>query len=240
MDNSKIKRTSRPPKSSLSRLERSFGVYPSEVSPWRIFKIMAEFVSGFEFLKKCEGAVSFFGTARGTFDGGIYEDATKLAKWLSEDGFTIITGGGPGIMEAANRGAYEAGGRSIGIDIKLPMEQRVNPYVKESEAFKYFFVRKVMLSFASQVYIFYPGGFGTLDELFEMITLVQTGKIDPIPIILVGKRFWQPLVKWIKDELFQKNKAVDLRDFNIFYLVDNSNEAYDLIRKLKKEKRIAI
>jgi hypothetical protein len=203
-----------------------------EVSPWRIFKIMAEFVAGYEFLKRYKKAATFFGTARCTFHNDLYKDATKLAHMLSKEGFAIMTGGGPGIMEAANKGAHEADGISVGINIKLPFEQRTNQYVKESEAFKYFFVRKTMLAYASQVYIFYPGGFGTLDELFEMLTLVQTRKIDPTPIILVNKEFWTPLLKWMEEYMYDKNKAIDKEDLDIYHLVDNSDEAFKYIKKL--------
>lgn len=237
---SKKSKTKKLVVSALTRAERSLRDHPKEPPSWRIFKIMGEFVSGFEFLRRCHQAVSFFGTARESFNPEIYREATKLAAKLSKDGFAVITGGGPGVMEAANRGAYEAGGRSIGIDIRLPTEQRKNPYVKESEDFKFFFVRKVMLSFASQVYIFFPGGFGTLDELFEMLTLVQTKKIDPIPIILVGKKFWDPLIGWVRSELYTKNNAIDKEDLDLFYLVDDANEAYALIKKLIKGKKIIV
>ncbi len=203
-----------------------------QISPWRVFKIMTEFVSGFEFLKGYNRAVSIYGSARFGFDHSIYQEATKLSYRLAKAGYAVITGGGPGVMEAANKGAYEAGGKSVGINIKLPKEQRINQYVKESEAFEYFFVRRVMLAFASQVYIFFPGGFGTLDELMEMVTLVQTKKIRPIPIILINKEFWSPFLSWIRYDICDKNKAIDRRDLDIFHLVDTADEAYRLIKKL--------
>jgi hypothetical protein len=217
----------------IPRVERlMMKEHTHEVSPWRIFKIMAEFVAGYEFLKRYKKAVTFFGTARCTFHDDLYKDATKLARMLSKEGFAIMTGGGPGIMEAANKGAHEAEGISVGVNIKLPFEQRTNQYVKESEAFKYFFVRKTMLAYASQVYIFYPGGFGTLDELFEMLTLVQTRKIDPTPIILVNKEFWAPLLKWMEEYMYEKNKAIDKEDVDIYHLVDSGEEAFKYIKKL--------
>jgi hypothetical protein len=209
-----------------------------EVSPWRIFKIMAEFVSGYEFLKKYKKAVTFFGTARVTFHSDLYKQATHLAFRLSKDGYAVMTGGGPGIMEAANKGAHDAGGVSVGVNIRLPFEQRTNRYVVESEAFKYFFVRKTMLAFASQVYIFFPGGYGTMDELFEMLTLVQTKKIDPTPIILVNKEFWTPLLSWVKEYLYEKNKAIDEEDMHLYYLADDDKDAYEYINKLMYFKEV--
>jgi len=214
------------------RITRIIEDRDKEISSWRLFKIIGEFVSGYEFLRKYDMAASIFGTSRRGFQDEIYKDAQKLGNKLAQAGFAVITGGGPGIMEAANKGAYEAGGKSVGINIQLPSEQEMNPYVKESIAFNYFFVRKLMLSFASEVYIFFPGGFGTLDELFEMITLVQTGKSKPIPIILVGRQYWTPLLEWIENQVYKENKAIDKKDLNIYHLVDTSDEAFELIKKL--------
>ena len=206
----------------------------AEESSWRILKIQSEFVSGFEFLQKYKGrSISIFGSARCSFENKLYKQATLLSYKLAKDKFVIITGGGPGIMEAANRGAYESGGESVGINIQLNTEQRINKYVKESHAFEHFFVRKVMLSFASIVYIFFPGGYGTLDELFEMLTLIQTGKIEPIPVVLVGKDFWSPLMGWIKNTVYEKNKAITKEDLTIMKVVDDADEAYKYIKKLK-------
>jgi len=205
---------------------------------WRIFKIMGEFVSGFEFLRRYDATVTFFGTARCNANQKLYKEAVKLASELSKMGFAVITGGGPGAMEAANKGAREAGGVSVGLNIQLPTEQRINPYVHESHAFHYFFTRKVMLAYSSELYIFFPGGFGTLDELFELITLVQTKKICPIPIILVGKNYWQPLLKWIEDVIYNENKMIDKQDLAIYHLVDDANEAAALIKKLNKQGRL--
>ncbi|MEK7479567.1 MAG: TIGR00730 family Rossman fold protein [Patescibacteria group bacterium] len=214
------------------RIKEALNVRPHEVESWRIFKILSEFVQGFELIRKYKKAVTFFGSARSGFDTEIYKEASKLAGKLAKDGYAVMTGGGPGIMEAANKGAYEAGGDSVGINIELDKEQRTNKYVKDSEAFHYFFTRKVMLSFASDVYVFFPGGFGTLDEFFEMITLVQTKKIPPIPIIIVNREYWTPLLKYIEEVVYKKNNAISKEDMNIYHLVDTADEAYALIKKL--------
>ncbi|MCR4313536.1 MAG: TIGR00730 family Rossman fold protein [Candidatus Roizmanbacteria bacterium] len=203
-----------------------------KVSSWRVFKIMGEFVSGYEFLNNYDLAVSIFGSARRGFKDEIYKEAQTLGYKLAKLGFAVITGGGPGIMEAANRGAHKAGGRSVGINIQLPAEQQVNPYVRETIGFNHFFVRKLMLSFASEVYIFFPGGFGTLDELFELLTLIQTKKSKRIPIILVNREFWTPLLSWIKNQVFKKNNAISKEDMEIYSLVDTAEEAFLLIKKL--------
>ncbi len=197
---------------------------------WRIFKIMAEFVDGFGMIRKYGKAATFYGSARSCLDDSRYREASELAGRLSQDGFAIITGGGPGIMEAANRGAFQSGeGKSVGLNIELPMEQKLNPSVHESKGFHYFFTRKVMLAFASDVYVYFPGGFGTLDEFFEMITLIQTKKIDQIPIILYGKDFWEPLQEWFAHSLVEEFKTIDRSDLDLFEIVDSVDEAYDII-----------
>lgn len=225
------------PKRSGLRIEELFGIfYGKEGSPTRLLKIVQEFRAGFKFLRKYDKAVSVFGSARDGFDPGIYEEATKLSHRLSEDGFAIVTGGGPGMMKAANKGAYEAKGHSVGLNIQLPEEQRQNKYVTESESFYYFFTRKVMLAFASQIYVFFPGGFGTLDEFFEIATLIQTKKMHPIPIILVDKEFWSPLLKFLHETVYQKNNAVSREDLDIYHLVDNAQGAYDVIRYIRETK----
>ena len=216
-------------------LEKIFDDPDNIRSSWRIFKIMSEFVEGFEFLSQYGRAVSIYGSARYDLKHSIYKEATDLAEWLAKDGFTVITGGGPGIMEAANKGAKKAGKPSVGLNIQLSTEQRINPFVTHSRAFQYFFTRKVMLSIASEVYIFYPGGYGTMDELFEMITMVQTKKIDPIPIILVGKKYWTPLLSWIEETMYKENKAIGKADLDIYHLVDNAEEAYKYIKKVLKQ-----
>ncbi len=199
---------------------------------WRIFRIMAEFVDGFQFLADLKRTVTFFGSARLNEGNHWYEVARKLGKMLAKAKFGVITGGGPGIMEAGNRGAYEGKGDSIGINIQLPFEQRINEFVTQGHGFYYFFTRKVMLSFASQAYVYFPGGFGTLDELFEILTLVQTKKIyDKIPIILVGKEFWGDVDKWMREKLLLQHKTIDAEDLELYTIVDTAEEAMAIIKK---------
>ena len=199
---------------------------------WRILKIVSEFVNGFELLRKYKRAATFFGTARCDIDDERYKQATELAARLSKSNFTIITGGASGIMEAANRGAFDAGGESVGLNIKLPNEQGPNAFTTDSVSFSHFFSRKVMLSFASEVYIYFPGGFGTLDEFFELVTLVQTKKIRPIPIVLVGREYWEPLLSWIDSSLNKQYHTIGEEDMKIYHLTDSVDEAYDLIIEL--------
>lgn len=196
---------------------------------WRIFRIMAEFIEGFEFLADLKKEVSIFGSARVEPQSHWYKEARKLGNMLGSAGFTMITGGGHGIMEAANRGAHEAGAPSIGLNIELPMEQRTNRYVSRSKAFHYFFTRKVMLSASAQCYIFFPGGFGTIDEASELITLIQTKKMCPIPIILVGKEFWGGFLDWVKVAMMNKG-YISTEDMNIFKVVDTADEAFELLK----------
>lgn len=197
---------------------------------WRIFRIMSEFVSGFTFLSKFPKTVSFFGSARFDESSHHYQEALKLARLLAHEGFTVITGGGPGIMEASNRGAVEGGGESVGLNIQLLTEQRINPYVKKSIAFEHFFTRKVMLSFAAQAYVFLPGGFGTLDEFFEIVTLVQTKKIKKIPIILIGQDYWGSLINWMTEMLLERHQVIKAEEMQIFHLVANTEEALEIIK----------
>jgi len=218
----------------IEHLEKVRKGHIKKIPEWMLKKINLEFLKGFKFLSKFKRAVSILGSARTTLPAGVYEEATKLAKMLAKSDFAIMTGGGPGIMEAANKGAFEAGGRSVGINIRLPFEQRTNQYVKESEDFSYFFTRKVMLEYASHIYVFFPGGFGTLDEFFEMVTLTQTHKIKPVAIILVNKEFWQPLLDWIEKTLYEKAKTIDKVDLEIYKLVDNADEAFSEIEQLSK------
>lgn len=199
------------------------------IQSWRIFRIMSEFVSGFDILRKYSTAATFYGSARLKPQDPLYKDAESLAAKLARSGFAVITGGGPGIMEAANVGAFKVGGKSVGLNIMLPMEQKLNPYVTESENFHFFFSRKVMLAFASEVYVYFPGGFGTMDELFEMVTLIQTKKIQRIPIVLYGKDFWTPMLNFFKEQMLQKYNTVSEDDVDIFHLVDSVDEAYAYI-----------
>lgn len=203
---------------------------------WRIFRIMSEFVDGFQFLSDFKREVTFFGSARFAPEDSYYKTAQTLARRLSKAGYTIITGGGPGIMEAGNKGAVEGGkGQSVGLNIQLPYEQRINPYVKKGIGFHYFFTRKVMLSASAQAYIFFPGGFGTLDEFFEIITLVQTKKIaEPVPIILIGEEFWTPLLQWIEEMMLKRIQAIEAKDMKLYRLVTSIDEAYDIITHSKE------
>ncbi|MDP1629368.1 MAG: TIGR00730 family Rossman fold protein [bacterium] len=205
-----------------------------ETAQWRIFRIMSEFVDGFQFLADIKKSVTFFGSARTAPEDYHYIEAEKLAGLLAKAGYSIVTGGGPGIMEAANKGASEAGGESIGFNIQLPEEQRVNSYVKKGIGFYYFFSRKLMLSYSAQSYVFFPGGFGTLDEFFELTTLIQTKKISKkIAIIAVGKDFWQPLFDHIEKVIYEKYHAIDKEDMKIYHLVDSAEEAFKIIKKSK-------
>ncbi|MBP9748696.1 TIGR00730 family Rossman fold protein [Patescibacteria group bacterium] len=191
---------------------------------------MAEFVDGFQFLADYKKTVSMFGSTRFKERNHHYAEARQLAKRLAKDGFTIVTGGGQGIMEAANRGAVEGGGESLGLNIQLPHEQKINPYVQHSTSFHYFFTRKVMLDFAAEAYVFFPGGYGTLDEFFELIELVQTKKIKKVPILLVGRDFWAGLIDWFTTQLYEQHHSIDRSDLEIFRLVDSIDEAYALLK----------
>jgi hypothetical protein len=221
------------PYRSGSRIESLFGVFlRREGSLPRMFRIFFEFRRGYKLLRKYNKAVSFFGSARCDFESRAYKEAEALAFMLAKDGYAIITGGGPGVMEAANKGAKEVGSPSVGITILLPEGERRNQYVTDATSFRYFFVRKVMLSFASQVYVFFPGGFGTLDEFFEIITLIQTKKIDPIPVVLVDKEYWNPLLEWMRITFFEKHKAIAKEDMEIYTLVSDAQEAYQAIKEI--------
>jgi len=224
---------------ALARLPVATDGFDFKENPtWRIFRIMSEFVDGMQFLSEFSKEVTFFGSARIKPGSKYYKIAEKLAKKLSKESFTIITGGGPGIMEAGNKGA-KAGktGQSVGLNIQLPEEQRVNKYVKKGMGFHYFFTRKVMLSASAQAYVFFPGGFGTLDEFFEMITLIQTKKItEKVPVILIGSNFWKPLLTWMEKTVYQKYQAISASDLKIYQLVDTIEQAYNIIAKSKKRK----
>ena len=198
---------------------------------WALFKIMSEFVYGYERMSEIGPCVSVFGSARMKPGDKYYELATKVSNKIVEKGFGVITGGGPGIMEAGNKGAYEGGGTSVGLNIDLPFEQHDNPYIDRDKnlEFDYFFVRKVMFVKYSQGFVVMPGGFGTLDELFEAITLIQTKKIDKFPIILVGKEFWSGLIDWIKSTLSENFKTVSPNDLDLIHLVDTEDEVANIL-----------
>lgn len=197
---------------------------------WGVFKIMGEFVEGYDRLAKIGPCVSIFGSARTQRDHPYYELAKSIAKRITDLGFGVITGGGPGIMEAANKGAYENEGTSVGLNIELPFEQKSNAYIKKQHSidFDYFFVRKVMFMKYAQGFVVMPGGFGTLDELFEAITLVQTEKVNKFPIILVGRSYWEGLYQWIKDTLVQQ-KAISPEDLDLIEMVDTEDEVIQIL-----------
>ena len=198
--------------------------------PWRVFRIMAEFVEGFETLSKIGPAVTVFGSARAKRSSPTYRKAEKLARLLVKAGYGLISGGGPGIMEAVNKGAKEAGGESVGLNIELPQEQKPNPYVKILLTFRYFFARKVMFIKYARAYVIFPGGYGTLDEFSEAITLVQTKRIERFPIILVEKKYWQGLIDWFKETLIPRG-YIQPEDLNIFYVVDEPEQVVQIIKK---------
>ncbi len=199
---------------------------------WAIFKIMGEFVNGFERMSQIGPCVSIFGSARTKPDQKYYELAVKVAQTLAENGYGVITGGGPGIMEAGNRGAHLAGGTSVGLNIDLPFEQHDNPYIDDDKSldFDYFFVRKVMFVKYSQGFVVLPGGFGTLDELFEAITLIQTHKIGKFPIVLVGSDYWRGLLDWIKNTMVT-GATISPEDMNLIRLVDTEDEVVEIINE---------
>ncbi len=201
---------------------------------WRIFRIMAEFVDGFQFLSTSKKEVTVLGSARLPSGSKWRVEAETFGRLCAKGGFTVITGGGPGIMEAANKGAFEAGGESLGLNIQLPMEQRANPYLTRGKGFHYFFTRKVMLSASAQAYIFFPGGFGTLDELFEMVVLVQTGKMQPTPIVVVGRDYWTPLVSWMRETLAREYETIHEKDLDLIHVVDSAKEAWNIVKKSKE------
>lgn len=196
---------------------------------WRIFRIMSEFVEGFEGLSQVKKGVAFFGSKRLDRRHFYYKLAYRIAYYLSKKGYKIITGAGPGIMEAANKGAYDAGTTSVGLNILIPEQQKPNPYVNYLLEFYYFFVRKVMFAKYSCAFVVFPGGFGTLDELFEALALVQTERIDPMPIVLVGKEYWSGLLDWFKSVLIKKGTLIE-NDLKLYKVVDTPQSAYKAIK----------
>lgn len=199
----------------------------------RTNQVTKELTEGFAFINSYPRSVTFFGSARFKENHPYYKKAQKISKRIFDEGFAIVTGGGPGIMEAANRGAVNGGAknRSLGICIKLPNEQRTNPYVTKSIDFKFFFTRKVILTFSAEAYIYFPGGFGTLDEFFEIVTLIQTNKIERVPIILVGNEFWKPFDKLIKKILCEKYKTIRKEDLNLYTITEDEDEILKIIKK---------
>lgn len=202
---------------------------PQKIESWRIFKIMSEFIEGFDIIRRYGLAATFFGSARVSTEDETYKSAKELARRLAKKGFAVVTGGSSGIMQAGNQGSFEVGGASVGLNINLPQAQHYNPYLTEKFGFDHFFVRKVMLTYASEVYVYFPGGFGTLDEFFEIVTLVQTKKIRKVPIILFGRSYWEPLHAFIEQHLYRDRHAIDEKDMTLYTIVDSVDEAYELI-----------
>lgn len=198
---------------------------------WAIFKIMSEFVEGYERMAKIGPCISVFGSARTKPDNQYYQIGIEISEKLAEAGYGVITGGGPGIMEAANKGAQQGGGKSVGLNIDLPFEQNHNPYIdaEHNLEFDYFFVRKVIFVKYAQGFVILPGGFGTLDELFEALTLIQTKKINHRPVVLIGTEYWKGLVQWLKDAMLNMEQNISPTDLNLFAVVDTADEAFKYI-----------
>lgn len=208
---------------------------------WAIFKIMGEFVHGYEKMNRIGPCVSIFGSARTKPDHKYYKLAESIAKKITENGYGVITGGGPGIMEAGNKGAHLGGGTSVGLNISLPFEQHDNPYIDSDKSidFDYFFVRKVMFVKYSQGFVVMPGGFGTLDEFFEALTLIQTDKIDKFPLILVGTEYWSGLWAWIKEHLLDSSNNISPKDLDLVHLVDTEEEVITILNEFYNEYKLS-
>jgi uncharacterized protein (TIGR00730 family) len=210
-------------------MERTLRKQSLALESWRALRILSEFVDGVETMSRYPSGVAVFGSARLKPDHPAYAQAELCGKLLAEKGFSVITGGGPGIMEAANKGAKAAGGTSIGLNIVLPMEQQPNPHQSVELEFRYFFVRKVMFVKYARGFIIFPGGFGTMDELFEALTLIQTLKIVPFPVVLVGRSFWSGLLDWMRGTLLEQYGAIGASDFDIFTVTDSVEEAVQVV-----------
>ena len=202
---------------------------------WRVFRIMSKFVDGFEDLSQLGPAISIFGSSRAKPNDANYKKAERLARLLVKEGYAVITGAGPGIMEAANKGAFEAGGDSIGLNIQLPFIQKPNRYIKTKLEFRYFFCRRVMFVKYASAFVMLPGGYGTFDEFFEIITLIQTQKIAPRPVILLGAKYWNTFLKWARETLLAGD-FVEPQDLKIFQIVDTPEEVIRIVRRLPRPK----
>ncbi len=224
--------------SAVERLEEK-GLFEVGKDSWRVFRIMGEFVEGFDELQNLGPAVSFFGSARVTEADPMYHECVETARRVGEAGFAIITGGGPGIMEAANRGAREAGVASVGCNIELPFEQGSNPYVDIAIDFRYFFVRKTMFVKYAEAFVIFPGGFGTMDELFEALTLIQTGKGGHFPVVLFGKDYWSGLMDWMRNTLVAQG-TVSEKDLDLIFVTDSPDEAVDHVAERYRQQLAAI
>jgi uncharacterized protein (TIGR00730 family) len=230
----KTKDQSRPPGTTQDEqlLESPQADQFVHTDPWRVFRIMGEFVEGFDELVTITRGVAIFGSARIAPDNPYYESARETAALFAQAGFAVITGGGPGIMEAANKGAFEAGGTSIGCNIELPHEQRPNAYQTLSLTFKYFFVRKMMFVKYSTAFIIFPGGFGTLDEMFEALTLIQTEKVRDFPVVLFGSEYWQELLDWVKNVLLKRG-MISERDLQRLHLTDSPLRVVEIVKEVE-------
>ena len=213
----------------LAGFSELYGMNAEE--PWRIFRIMSEFIDSFEVMAKHRNLVSVFGSARIKPEDPVYQDCVRLGELLTDAGYGVLTGGGPGIMEAANRGAWNKNGDSVGLNIKLPMEQHPNPYQTESLDFRYFFVRKVCFLKYSVAIVAYPGGFGTLDEFSEALTLIQTSKVRTVPLVAVGKEYWGPLFDWFRTTML-RDRMINEDNLDLFYVADNADDAFNFIKRV--------
>ena len=235
-------RSSGSPHTAVTEDERLLQIPPDErrtsfthTDPWRVLRIMGEFVEGFDTLSDIRNAVTVFGSARTKPGDPYYEKAVETGRLLAQEGFAIITGGGPGIMEAANRGAQEGNGLSIGCNIELPFEQGTNPYVERAIIFRYFFVRKTMFVKYSTAFVVFPGGFGTMDELFEALTLIQTGKVKNFPVVLFGGSYWQGLAEWLRERVAGEGK-IDTKDLELLHVTDDPREALQRIMQARERR----
>jgi uncharacterized protein (TIGR00730 family) len=234
-------RSSGSPRTSVTEDERLLTVSPQDrraftrTDPWRVLRILGEFVEGFDTLSDVHNAVTIFGSARTPPDDPYYEKAVETARLLAREKFPIITGGGPGIMEAANRGCQEGNGLSIGCNIELPFEQGTNPYVERSIHFRYFFVRKTMFVKYSTAFVVFPGGFGTMDELFEALTLIQTGKVKHFPVILFGAAYWSGMAEWLRERVAGEGK-INAADLELFHVTDDPADAVRHILKARERR----
>ena len=234
-------RSSSSPRTAITEDERLLSQVPRErraftkTDSWRVLRIMGEFVEGFDTLSDVYSAVTVFGSARTQTDDPYYEKAVETARLLAQEGFPVITGGGPGIMEAANRGCQEGNGLSIGCNIELPFEQGLNSYVERAINFRYFFVRKTMFVKYSTGFIVFPGGYGTMDELFEALTLIQTGKVKHFPVILFGGAYWQGLAEWLRDRVAGEGK-IATTDLQLFTITDSPREAVAIVRQARERR----
>jgi uncharacterized protein (TIGR00730 family) len=238
-------RSSGSPRTPVTEDEQLLAQVPRErraftrTDSWRVLRIMGEFVEGFDTLSDVYNAVTVFGSARTTCGDPYYEKAVETARLLAREGFPIITGGGPGIMEAANRGCQEGNGLSIGCNIELPFEQGLNEYVERAINFRYFFVRKTMFVKYSTAFIVFPGGYGTMDELFEALTLIQTGKVKHFPVILFGEPYWHGLAEWLRDRVAGEGK-IAAKDLTLFSVTDSPREAVAIVRQARERRTQAL